>query len=376
MMNVVSPAAMRIRIASDGDLARAVLEAGRVAKAVGFDASLVAMLSTAVSELARNILKYAGNGEIFVEKMQHGVRNGVRVIAKDKGPGIEDVEQAMADHFSSSGTLGLGLPGVKRLMDEFEIESAPGRGTRVTVTKWSRTGRPEVRRSGTGVPHPRRPTTGRLKADTEGERGSRVPSRRPEADSRGVDHAVYGRPCIGERVSGDFGLVIEREGLLFLAIADIVGHGPEAHVVAVEARRYLVGSWTPDLTETVTRLHEELKGGRGAAVGLATLEIASGEVRYVGVGNTVIRRLGSQEARLFSADGNIGETLRTPREQSLRLAKDDVLALYTDGLRTNFEVDDYPQLRYERAAAIAKTLVSRFGRSYDDATCLVVRYPR
>ena len=108
----------------------------------------------------------------------------------------------------------------------------------------------------------------------------------------------------------------------------------------------------------------------------STLEIASGEVCYVGVGNSVIRRLGSQEARLFSADGNVGETLRTPREQSLRLANDDVLAPYTDGLRTNFDVDDYPQLRYEPAAAIAKTLVARFGRPYDDATCLVVRYQR
>jgi anti-sigma regulatory factor (Ser/Thr protein kinase) len=367
---------MRIRIASDGDLTRAVLEAGRVAKAVGFDAALVAMLSTAVSELARNILKYAGNGEVQVEKVQEGERHGVRVIAKDKGPGIADIEQAMADHFSSSGTLGLGLPGVKRLVDEFEIESAPGRGTRVTVTKWSRTGRPEVRRSGTGAPHPRRPTAGRLKADTEGERGSRVPSSRPEADSRRVDHAVYGRPCIGERVSGDFGLAVEGEGLLFLAIVDVVGHGPEAHAVAREARKFLAESWRPDVTETMSRLHEALKGTQGAAVGLATLEIESGELRYIGVGNTVIRRLGGQEARLYSADGNIGETLRTPREQTLRLTKDDVLVLYTDGLRTNFELEDYPQLRYERAAAIAKQLVSRFGRSYDDATCLVVRYER
>ncbi len=366
---------IRIRIANDRDLTRAVLEAGRMAKAAGFDAALVAMLSTAVSELARNILKYAGTGEVLVEKRQDGVHHGVRVTAKDRGPGIADIDQAMADHFSSSGTLGLGLPGVKRMMDEFEIESAPGRGTVVTITKWSRAGKPKPRRLGTSTEETRRPSREQAETDPEPDEGSPV-RLRPEVRGRSMDYAVYGRPCLGERVSGDFGLVIEHEGLLFLAIADIVGHGPEAHVVAVEARKFLVGSWTPDLTETMKRLHEVLKGGRGAAVGLATLEIDSGEVRYAGVGNTVIRRLGSQEARLFSADGNVGETLRTPREQSLRLAKDDVLALYTDGLRTNFEVDDYPQLRYERAAAIAKTLVSRFGRSYDDATCLVVRYER
>ncbi len=369
MPNAMSQTTIRIRIASDGDLTRAVLEAGRRAKAVGFDSALVAMLNTAVSELARNILKYAGTGEVLIEEVQQDVRSGIRVTVKDRGPGIADVDRAMADHFSSAGTLGLGLPGVKRMMDEFEIESTPGRGTVVTITKWSRAGGPQ------GEKHPDE----RRSASRPRREADRPSAGRPgetKVGSPRIDHAVYGRPCIGERVSGDFGLAIEREDLLFLAIVDVVGHGPEAHVVALEAREFLAQSWSSDVPETLVRLHEALKGKRGAAVGLATLEIDSGEVRYAGVGNTVIRRLGKQEARLYSADGNVGETLRTPREQSMRLANEDVLVLYTDGLRTSFEVDDYPQLYYQPASAIAKTLVTRFGRSYDDATCLVVRYPR
>jgi len=125
-----------VHVNSDSDVTRAVLEAGRAASAQGFNEHLRLMVSTATSELARNILKYAGKGEIIIAPARNGQRTGVQVTAQDRGPGIEDVAQALADHFSSSGTLGLGLPGVKRMMDEFEIDSEPGRGTRVVIRKW------------------------------------------------------------------------------------------------------------------------------------------------------------------------------------------------------------------------------------------------
>jgi serine/threonine-protein kinase RsbT len=89
------------------------------------------------SELARNILKYAGHGRVQLEVLEQTGRRGVRVVATDRGPGIEDVEQAMADHYSTGGTLGLGLSGARRMMDELTITSDPGKGTRVEATKWS-----------------------------------------------------------------------------------------------------------------------------------------------------------------------------------------------------------------------------------------------
>lgn len=94
------------------------------------------MVATAVSELAGNIIKYATRGEVVVRGVKERGRRGVEVVVSDNGPGIADVEQALQDHFSTSGTLGLGLPGVKRLMDQFSIESAPGRGTTVVACKW------------------------------------------------------------------------------------------------------------------------------------------------------------------------------------------------------------------------------------------------
>ena len=94
------------------------------------------MIATAVSELARNILKYAVSGEIRLRQVDGPSGRGIEIEAVDRGPGIEDPEAAMRDHFSSGGTLGLGLPGVRRMMDEFSLESTPGEGTRVTAVKW------------------------------------------------------------------------------------------------------------------------------------------------------------------------------------------------------------------------------------------------
>ncbi len=104
---------------------------------LGFNHYDVTRVITAASELARNILKYAGTGHISHSKLVDGTRRGVEVVARDEGPGIADVDRAMEDHYSSSGTLGLGLPGVKRMADEFEVSSDVGTGTTVTFTVWN-----------------------------------------------------------------------------------------------------------------------------------------------------------------------------------------------------------------------------------------------
>jgi serine/threonine-protein kinase RsbT len=90
-----------------------------------------------VSEVCRNIVRFAGSGEVVVELLD-SPRRGLQVVARDAGPGIDDVDAAMADGFSTYGGLGLGLPGVRRLMDEFAVASEPGHGTTVTMTKWER----------------------------------------------------------------------------------------------------------------------------------------------------------------------------------------------------------------------------------------------
>jgi serine/threonine-protein kinase RsbT len=123
-------------IRSEADAGRSVLEATLYCRKAGLEETPSHMVATAVSELVRNILKYAGTGELRLRHVKGTGCRGVEIEVTDQGPGIADCEAAMQDHFSSGGTLGMGLPGVKRMMDEFSLESTPGEGTRVTARKW------------------------------------------------------------------------------------------------------------------------------------------------------------------------------------------------------------------------------------------------
>jgi serine/threonine-protein kinase RsbT len=126
---------VRVRIAQDADVVSARQAARDLAERLGFSSTDLTILATAVSEVARNILRFADTGEVAVELVSEP-HQGVRVTAMDNGPGIRDVELAMTDGFSTNNSLGLGLPGARRLMDEFSIESRPGQGTTVTMAKW------------------------------------------------------------------------------------------------------------------------------------------------------------------------------------------------------------------------------------------------
>jgi len=132
----VSDVEIRVPINSDQDIVGARQKGRTLAAELGFSAADATLIATAISELARNIVSYARRGEIQLQRIQNTVRQGIVVIASDQGPGIRDVAQALQDGFSTSGSLGLGLPGVRRLMDDFEIASIPGQGTTVTVRKW------------------------------------------------------------------------------------------------------------------------------------------------------------------------------------------------------------------------------------------------
>ncbi|MFC0523701.1 anti-sigma regulatory factor [Pontibacillus salicampi] len=109
-----------------------------ISKKIGFGTVDQARIATAISELARNIYLYAGTGKVCFEVIENLNEKGLRIIAIDEGPGIRDVTQVMEDGFSTSGGLGAGLPGVKRLMDEFDVISKYGEGTEVNVVKWLR----------------------------------------------------------------------------------------------------------------------------------------------------------------------------------------------------------------------------------------------
>jgi anti-sigma regulatory factor (Ser/Thr protein kinase) len=349
-----------------------VIEVSRVAKEIGLGGADCNKAATAASELARNILKYAGSGDVLVATIEERSRVGIAITATDRGPGIANIEQAMDDHFSSGGTLGLGLPGVKRLMDEFEIDSLVGRGTRVSVKKWSgpkaiATDRQAksmlmraVSRQANHIGSPRY-VTGSLTLELL-EGGGRFES------------ASVVRPCRGELVSGDLAVLERRSGHLFVAIVDALGHGASANAAAKHAVSFLQQSWSLDVVKTMHELHDTLSGTIGAAAGICVIKAESRSVRYAGVGNTVIRTFGTRPARLHSSAGTLGEQIRGVHEQRLQLNSRDVLVLYTDGVSDRFELDKYPALLVERPDAIARSIVDKFGKSHDDASCVAVRF--
>jgi serine/threonine-protein kinase RsbT len=127
---------IRVPILTDQDIVTARYKGRSLAASLNFSSGEATLIATAISELARNIVTYAKKGEIRLKVVNGGSRQGIQVIAHDDGPGIADIEQALRDGFSTSGSLGLGLPGVRRLVDEFRIDSKRNRGTTVTVTKW------------------------------------------------------------------------------------------------------------------------------------------------------------------------------------------------------------------------------------------------
>jgi serine/threonine-protein kinase RsbT len=126
-----------IRIASDADVVTARQRARALAGEVDLTSTDQTLLATAISEVARNIRLYAERGDVQLKLVREPGRDGIVVVARDKGPGIQDVDLAMQDGYSSGGSSGLGLPGARRLMDDFDIRSRPGRGVTVTMKKWT-----------------------------------------------------------------------------------------------------------------------------------------------------------------------------------------------------------------------------------------------
>lgn len=129
---------VRVTIHSAADIVAARQEARALAIEAGFSLCDSTLITTAISEIARNVLEFAQQGEVTISLLKNGTKNGVKIVVNDHGPGIANIAQVMKDGYSSRQGLGIGLPGTKRLMDEFEIRSKVGAGTTVTMKKWNR----------------------------------------------------------------------------------------------------------------------------------------------------------------------------------------------------------------------------------------------
>ena len=307
-----------------------------------------AIIVTIVSELGSNILKYASPGTLRVTRVTHADAVDIEIQAEDRGPGIPDMALAMSEHYSTGGTLGLGLPGVQRMAHEFRLKSDVGVGTTVFA---------------------RRRIHGR---ESMPEPGYRPPMATGCSGAWDVNASV--RPHPHYDCSGDAALVIECEGGVLLAIIDATGHGPRAGSAADTAVSLVRQEAGQDLFRLMTALHAALQGSQGAAVGLIFVDLRTRIFRYLAVGNTRAVRIGGRPWRGVSHEGVLGDRLPSFPEQTERLDPGDVLMLSTDGLPGRESERMASSLSYRDAAVITRRVLGDLAKPHDDASCVVFKW--
>ena len=189
-----------------------------------------------------------------------------------------------------------------------------------------------------------------------------------------IDISIADEPY--DELSGDDAFSLRTDSHIFLSIFDAAGHGSRANKIAMAARDILESNQSQSLTALMNTLHEGLRGTNGGVGIVARLDTSTLQVNYVGIGHIFMCRFRQNSdavSRLVLRDGIIGYQCRTPIEKTLQLEGGDVLVLHSDGIKNRIDIDDYPEILTHDANRIARNLVQRFGKSGDDATCMVVR---
>lgn len=299
-----------------------------LARSAGVDETECGSVGIVVTELATNLLKHAGRGALLVRNL-HEAGGGIEVIALDHGPGMADLDRCFGDGFSTRGTAGNGLGAVRRLARVFDA--------------WSD-------RSGTAI------------LARFGAAAATAP--------------LLGSICIpvhGERRCGD-GWSVRRDGAtLSVVVVDGLGHGDLAADVADTAVAAFHSGPSADPKAHVERIDAGVRGSRGAAVAVATINPHERTLRYCGVGNIGARiDAGDHSRGLVSGNGIIGAQFRHPQVFDYRYdSGGTLLIMHSDGLRSHWDLGAYPGLRTRHPALIAAVLFRDFTRGRDDATVLV-----
>lgn len=190
-----------------------------------------------------------------------------------------------------------------------------------------------------------------------------------------VDLGMIFKSFLGiESECGDIGVIQEYDNQCFIALVDVLGHGIEARKIALLAKRYLESNYQKELLEIMNGLHKYLKGTRGAVVAMCHLDILTGELIYVGIGNITVRILGTKPIRLTPKDGVVGYRMTRPQKHSIKIYPGDIILMHSDGIKEHFEVFECGGLLKENAENIAMGILKQFENRNDDASCIVLKY--
>jgi anti-sigma regulatory factor (Ser/Thr protein kinase) len=323
------------------DVANARRRIGGLTARLGYDATKTGQVAIVVTELAQNLLRHGGGGEILAGADAQWA-SGIEILALDRGPGMADVAVCLRDGYSTGGTSGNGLGAVKRLAREILFHSAPNRGTAVLV---------------------------RMGGDASGDRGG---------DSGGDGGlarttAALCVPKTGETVCGDTAAVdIRPDGSVGIMLADGLGHGPLAADASGEAARLFLKHGPTAPVTALQTLHAGLRATRGAAVAVASIDPAAREVTYSGIGNIAgfISDTGGVR-RMVSHSGTAGHTAGRLQDFRYPLHNRPVLVMYSDGLATSWSPESHPGLFALDPLLIAGVLYRDHARGRDDASVVV-----
>jgi anti-sigma regulatory factor (Ser/Thr protein kinase) len=310
----------------------------KLAEQLGFSDARAGATALIVSELATNLTKHAREGEILLRPLHsgNGERNGIQIIAVDKGPGMSNSAQSRSDGYSTSGSLGYGLGTIERQSDFFDFYTDTT-GTAIVASIW-----------------------------------------REETDRRVLERRRYDVGAVhvakpGEDVCGDAWCWRARDGRLAILVADGLGHGLYAHDAAEAAVSVFRKCYEYAPARVIENIHGALRATRGAAVAMLAVDNERGTASYAGLGNITSSIIVSSTAsqHLVSHNGTAGHSAARIQEFQYPVPAGSVITLASDGLRTNWSLDAYPGLRTRSASVIAAILYRDFNRRRDDVTLVV-----
>jgi len=325
-------------ISSDADIVLARTKGERLARSIGMEKAQVADVAIAISELASNLLKHrVTEGKIIIREVSGEGIKGIEVVSSDLGPGIADIDQAMTDGYSTAGSLGIGLPAVNRLMDEFEIRSNTGEGTLITSRKWAKPEMPRIT----------------------------VPE---------INLSVFSRPFPGQRYNGDAYFVKRYEDKVMFAVIDGLGHGQGAQEASQAAVNCLENYYRRPFAEIFQLCHQWLKKTRGAAMSLCRINLKDRVMTHAGIGNVQTRVYSSEKAPApFCINGTLGVAMRMVKVDDYPLPEDSIIIMFSDGISSRFSPKNLPGFLSLKPQGLAKRIMDNHAKDNDDATIVVGR---
>lgn len=332
------PSQQTVDVTYDSDISVVRQISKTMAAAIGFNQRESEEISLVAVELASNLVRHAVEGRLTLEPVTDGAHSGIKIESMDKGPGVSNVEEAIVDGFTTAGGLGYGLGTANRLMDNLDIASQPGSGTRITCQRWLR------EQNSASMPCP-------------------------------LEFGVATRPhprMMG--VNGDAFVIKQWAESALVGVIDGLGHGQWAHRAAQTAHRYVESHFDRPLADIFRGVGRECRPTRGAVMALARFDWVTEKLSFASIGNIEVRVFNTTEPLKFIIRrGIIGLNAPTPvlTEHDWKLS--NIMVLHSDGVKAHWKWEDFPELAKEPANVIAQKLVLALARDEDDATVVVVR---